>query len=194
MAATQTSSSAMVRGHVRRLAPSSSSCLAHPPGFGERSPSTKGGARRGRGVVTRAAAANDAAASGGGFGGGFGSTSLGTLGSAIELRSRLQDLDVERNRSRGGRDGDGWEEINGAWCRTPPGRAWGVAHFIGGAVLGSYPHIAYGERHAVYTLHLHSTPSTLHPTPYTLHPTTLPPYTRTPLTLNSYPSTLNPEP
>jgi len=59
------------------------------------------------------------------------------------LRSRLQDLDVERNRSRGGRDGDGWEEINGAWCRTPPGRAWGVAHFIGGAVLGSYPHIAY---------------------------------------------------
>ena len=27
--------------------------------------------------------------------------------------------------------------------RTPPGRAWGVVHFIGGAVLGSYPHIAY---------------------------------------------------
>ena len=26
---------------------------------------------------------------------------------------------------------------------TAPGRAWGVVHFIGGAVLGSYPHIAY---------------------------------------------------
>lgn len=27
--------------------------------------------------------------------------------------------------------------------RLPPGRAWGVVHFTGGAVLGSYPHIAY---------------------------------------------------
>lgn len=31
----------------------------------------------------------------------------------------------------------------GAWVRLPPGRAWGVVHFTGGAVLGSYPHIAY---------------------------------------------------
>ena len=30
-----------------------------------------------------------------------------------------------------------------AWVRCPPGRAWGVVHFVGGAVLGSYPHIAY---------------------------------------------------
>lgn len=27
--------------------------------------------------------------------------------------------------------------------RMPAGRAWGVVHFTGGAVLGSYPHIAY---------------------------------------------------
>lgn len=74
---------------------------------------------------------------------GYGPNSLGSLGAAMELRSRLQDVDVERRAKRGGRDGDGWEEINGAWVRSPPGRAWGVAHFVGGAVLGSYPHIAY---------------------------------------------------
>lgn len=33
--------------------------------------------------------------------------------------------------------------LGGAWVRFPPGRAWGVVHFTGGAVLGSYPHIAY---------------------------------------------------
>lgn len=27
--------------------------------------------------------------------------------------------------------------------RLPPGRAWGFLHFTGGAVLGSFPHIAY---------------------------------------------------
>ena len=69
--------------------------------------------------------------------------SLGTVGAAIELRSRLQDVELERRARRGGRDGDGWEQIEGAWVRLPPGRAWGVAHFIGGAVLGAYPHIAY---------------------------------------------------
>lgn len=69
--------------------------------------------------------------------------SLGTMGAAIELRSRLRDVDLERQATRGGRDGDGWEEVGGAWVRIPPGRAWGVVHFIGGAVLGSYPHIAY---------------------------------------------------
>ena len=31
----------------------------------------------------------------------------------------------------------------GSWVRLPPGRAWGVVHFTGGAVLGAYPHIAY---------------------------------------------------
>ena len=69
--------------------------------------------------------------------------SLGTIGAAIELRSRLQDLDLERR--SGGGSGDGWEEIEGCWVRFPPTRAWGVAHFIGGAVLGSYPHIAYDK-------------------------------------------------
>jgi hypothetical protein len=69
--------------------------------------------------------------------------SLGTVGAAIELRSRLQDLELERQSARGGRGGDGWEKVADAWVRLPPGRAWGVVHFIGGAVLGSYPHIAY---------------------------------------------------
>ena len=76
-------------------------------------------------------------------GDGFLPNSLGTVGAALELRSRLQDVDLERREKRGGRDGDGWEEMEGSWVRVPPGRAWGAVHFIGGAVLGSYPHIAY---------------------------------------------------
>lgn len=92
----------------------------------------RGGVRASRAIAAAAANGDE-----------YGPNSLGTLGAAIELRSRLQDLDLERRSNRGGRNGDGWEEINGAWVRTPPGRAWGVAHFIGGAVLGSYPHIAY---------------------------------------------------
>lgn len=76
-------------------------------------------------------------------GDGFLPNSLGTVGAALELRSRLQDVDLERREKRGGRDGDGWEEVEGSWTRVPPGRAWGAVHFVGGAVLGSYPHIAY---------------------------------------------------
>jgi len=86
-------------------------------------------------------AAASAAAVPGIFDDGFGPNSLGSMGAAIELRSRLQDLDLER-RNGGGR-GDGWEEIAGVWVKAPAGRAWGVVHFIGGAVLGQYPHIAY---------------------------------------------------
>ena len=74
---------------------------------------------------------------------GFLPNSLGTVGAALELRSRLQDVDLERREKRGGRDGDGWEQMEGSWVRVPPGRAWGAVHFVGGAVLGSYPHIAY---------------------------------------------------
>ena len=74
---------------------------------------------------------------------GFMPNSLGTVGAAIELRSRLQELELELVSKRGGPGGDGWEKIAGAWVRCPPGRAWGVVHFVGGAVLGSYPHIAY---------------------------------------------------
>ena len=73
---------------------------------------------------------------------GFLPNSLGTVGAAIELRSRLQDLELERQSARGGRGGDGWEKVADAWVRQPPGRAWGVVHFIGGAVR-LYPHIAY---------------------------------------------------
>ena len=76
-------------------------------------------------------------------GDGFLPNSLGTVGAALELRSRLQDVDLERREKRGGRDGDGWEEMEESWVRVPRGRAWGAVHFVGGAVLGSYPHIAY---------------------------------------------------
>ena len=129
---------------------SSSSSFRRGSRGGGRSAFGGGGATRRRGYDNRAtsttlvvAAAAAAAASSSSDDDGFGPNSLGTLGAAIELRSRLQDVDLERREKRGGRDGDGWEEINGAWVRSPPGRAWGVAHFIGGAVLGSYPHVAY---------------------------------------------------
>jgi hypothetical protein len=62
------------------------------------------------------------------------------VGAAIELRSRLQQTDLAL-RSEGGVAG--WSELGGAWVRTPPGRAWGVLHFTGGAVLGGYPHLCY---------------------------------------------------
>jgi hypothetical protein len=62
------------------------------------------------------------------------------LSTAIDLRSRLQQTDLAR-RKQGGTAG--WQEIAGSWVRSPPGRAWGVVHFTGGAVLGSYPHLCY---------------------------------------------------
>ena len=64
----------------------------------------------------------------------------GPLSTAIDLRSRLQQTDLAR-RKQGGTAG--WREIEGSWVRSPPGRAWGVVHFTGGAVLGSYPHLCY---------------------------------------------------
>ncbi|KAK3266823.1 hypothetical protein CYMTET_24585 [Cymbomonas tetramitiformis] len=67
---------------------------------------------------------------------------LGGMGTAIELRSRLQDIDLEM-RNGGGSGPRKWEQIEGAWVRLPAGRAWGCVHFIGGAVLGSFPHIVY---------------------------------------------------
>ena len=36
-------------------------------------------------------------------------------------------------------------EIEGSYVLMPPAIPWGVIHFIGGAVLGTYPHIAYNE-------------------------------------------------
>ncbi len=65
---------------------------------------------------------------------------LAGVGAAIELRSRLQRADLAR-RAEGGTAG--WQEVGGAWVRTPPGRAWGVLHFTGGAVLGGFPHLCY---------------------------------------------------
>jgi hypothetical protein len=62
---------------------------------------------------------------------------VGTLGAAIELRSRLQDVDLERRAARGGRDGDGWEEVGGSWVRK------GVGHATpgGGVILHSLKHL-----------------------------------------------------
>lgn len=64
----------------------------------------------------------------------------GPLSTAIDLRSRLQQTDLARRRQGGTA---GWQEVEGSWVRSPPGRAWGVVHFTGGAVLGSYPHLCY---------------------------------------------------
>ena len=41
---------------------------------------------------------------------------------------------------------DAYEEKRGCFVFEPPGGApWGVVHFVGGAALGTYPHVAYGE-------------------------------------------------
>jgi len=69
-----------------------------------------------------------------------GSGPLAGVGAAIELRSRLQRAELARQASG---TSDGWERMAGAWVRLPPGRAWGVLHFTGGAVLGSYPQLCY---------------------------------------------------
>jgi hypothetical protein len=65
---------------------------------------------------------------------------LGGVGGAIELRSKLEQLDLEMRKPG---QGGGWEEVEGAWVKLPPGRAWGCVHFLGGAVLGAFPHIVY---------------------------------------------------
>lgn len=69
---------------------------------------------------------------------------LGGVGGAIELRSKLQQLDLEMRKPG---QGGGWEEVEGAWVKLPPGRAWGCVHFLGGAVLGAFPHIVYVPTH-----------------------------------------------
>eukprot|EP00667_Euglena_gracilis_P008281 EG_transcript_8384 len=64
-------------------------------------------------------------------------------GAALELRNQLARLDEEW-RSRPGGD-ISWLEIEGSYVLMPPIVPWGVIHFIGGAVLGSYPHVVYNE-------------------------------------------------
>jgi len=46
-------------------------------------------------------------------------------------------------KDKGGKNAGGWELIEGAYVRVPAGRAWGCVHFMGGAVLGAFPHIVY---------------------------------------------------
>ena len=36
-----------------------------------------------------------------------------------------------------------WIDVAGARVRLPRGRPWGFVHFVGGAVLGAYPEVAY---------------------------------------------------
>jgi hypothetical protein len=36
-----------------------------------------------------------------------------------------------------------WIDVEGARVRLPRGRPWGFVHFVGGAVLGAYPEVAY---------------------------------------------------
>uniref|UniRef100_A0A7S1IFQ1 Uncharacterized protein n=1 Tax=Eutreptiella gymnastica TaxID=73025 RepID=A0A7S1IFQ1_9EUGL len=74
-------------------------------------------------------------------GGGDGSPFDG--GAALELRSQLARLDKEWQGQQGGDLGG--QQIEGSYVLCPPTIPWGVIHFIGGAVLGSYPHIAYNE-------------------------------------------------
>jgi hypothetical protein len=66
---------------------------------------------------------------------------FGGLSTAIDLRSRLQKLELA---SRAGGGLPGWQEVGDAWAHLPPGRAWGAVHFTGGAVLGRYPSLCYG--------------------------------------------------
>jgi hypothetical protein len=65
-------------------------------------------------------------------------------GAALELRTQLARLDDRWKRNPGGGD-MAWQEIEGSFVLLPPAVPWGVIHFTGGAVLGSYPHIVYNE-------------------------------------------------
>jgi len=60
---------------------------------------------------------------------------------AIELRSRLQETQLAR-RGEGTFD---WLELEGAYVRVPAGIPEGIVHFVGGALLGTYPQIAYDD-------------------------------------------------
>lgn len=59
---------------------------------------------------------------------------------ALALRSRLQELAVRD----GGRGSQRWEDLGGARVILPASAIpWGVAHFVGGAVLGQFPELCY---------------------------------------------------
>jgi len=64
---------------------------------------------------------------------------------AIELRSRLQKVELATlDDGRGGGGGNRWLDVDGVKVLLPPtGLPKAVVHFIGGAVLGLYPHVAY---------------------------------------------------
>ena len=73
---------------------------------------------------------------------------LSSLNTAIELRSRLQDISLiklessESNAWTEIRDKDGKEIL--AHVYEPNAlRTWGYVHFVGGAVLGNFPHVCY---------------------------------------------------
>ena len=69
------------------------------------------------------------------------SSSTNDVTSIVRLKSALQKIDDERRKND---KRPTWIDVEGARARLPRDkRPWGFVHFIGGAVLGSYPEIAY---------------------------------------------------
>ena len=72
--------------------------------------------------------------------------------SALALTSALARYDAAWRRDGDGEQADGsrWTFLDdaNAWVLEPDGgrtTPWGVVHFVGGAVLGAFPQVAYGE-------------------------------------------------
>ena len=63
------------------------------------------------------------------------------VASLVTLDRALRRIDDERKRQAGA--SAPWIDVAGARVRAPRGRAWGFVHFVGGAVLGAYPDVAY---------------------------------------------------
>ena len=69
------------------------------------------------------------------------SSSSNDVTSIVQLKSALQKIADERRKND---KRPTWMDVEGARARLPRDkRPWGFVHFIGGAVLGSYPEIAY---------------------------------------------------
>jgi hypothetical protein len=65
---------------------------------------------------------------------------------ALDLRNKLQQADERIRTTEFVPQSSGpasWEYLCGQYVRRPASRAWGAVHFTGGAILGSFPHIAY---------------------------------------------------
>lgn len=70
-------------------------------------------------------------------------SALPEMSSAIVLRDALEELSLEQTRDRARSK---WKDLfddRTAFVLEPDGVCWGYVHFIGGAVLGQYPQVAY---------------------------------------------------